>query len=333
MRHHTTSCGIGTAARRRCTTPIACHGHSRQAHRTRVTLAERLCRTVDRINPPRMCGSYRGLGRGTFAPNLTSLRSLLQQYQNAPDTGQRCAGLSLCSADRNHHVIRDPRWTSSPLRPGLGFRYTQGRAKRVCSWRPRVFQSLPRTQPDECSKCRRKLCTELVVFRDVLNPLDQCDIFGTHGFFQCFNFLEQFIDLFAVFVLVGLHQLLSEFVYIAIGLGFDFVAADDCHGLLCVTLAYPRVLSMCVHRHGGDHQNSNNELSVHQNVPSIARVCRAGNYAAKSLQIAIDSPSTTSKSIGLISGSPDISIFMRAPCSSSITAFDLSVRSGTFALP
>ena len=26
---------------------------------------------------------------------------------------------------REHRVTRDPRWTSSPLRPGLGFRYTQ----------------------------------------------------------------------------------------------------------------------------------------------------------------------------------------------------------------
>jgi hypothetical protein len=30
-----------------------------------------------------------------------------------------------------------------------------------------------------------------------------------------------------------------------------------------VTLTHPRVLSLCVHRHGDDEQNSNNELSVH----------------------------------------------------------------------
>jgi len=63
-------------------------------------------------------------GQGTFAPNLAGVW-LLQQHQNAPLTGQRCARLLLCSAGRNHHVICDPRWTSSPLRSALGFRYTQ----------------------------------------------------------------------------------------------------------------------------------------------------------------------------------------------------------------
>ena len=33
--------------------------------------------------------------------------------------------LSSHSTDREHHVTSDPRWTSSPLRSDLGFRYTQ----------------------------------------------------------------------------------------------------------------------------------------------------------------------------------------------------------------
>jgi ABC-type uncharacterized transport system substrate-binding protein len=40
--------------------------------------------------------------------------------------GQRCAGLSFHSTDREDHVTSDPRWASSPLRSDLGFRYTQG---------------------------------------------------------------------------------------------------------------------------------------------------------------------------------------------------------------
>jgi hypothetical protein len=123
--------------------------------------------------------------------------------------------------------------------------------------------TLPRTQPGECSKCRQKLRTELLVFRDVLNPIDQCDIFGADSFFQCFNFLEQFIDPFDVLLLVGLRHLLSEFLYIAIGLGFDFVAADDCHDLLCVTLGHLRgttTLSLRVRRYGGNQQNGNKYL-------------------------------------------------------------------------
>ena len=70
-------------------------------------------------------------------------------------------------------------------------------------------------------------------------------------------------DHFFVVLLVGLPDLLAEFHYFAIGLGFDFVAADDCYDLLCVTLAHFRILSLCVHRYGGDQQNSNDELSVH----------------------------------------------------------------------
>jgi hypothetical protein len=48
---------------------------------------------------------------------------------------------------------------------------------------------------------------------------------------------DQLVDLFAVFLLVGHRHLLSEFLYIAIGLDFDFVAADDCPDLLCCSRA------------------------------------------------------------------------------------------------
>jgi hypothetical protein len=36
-------------------TPIARHGHTGQAYCTSVALAERLCRTVDRVDPARVC--------------------------------------------------------------------------------------------------------------------------------------------------------------------------------------------------------------------------------------------------------------------------------------
>jgi hypothetical protein len=47
----------GIVARR-----ITRHGHPRQAYRTGLTLAEWLCRTVDRVDPARMCGSFYRLG-------------------------------------------------------------------------------------------------------------------------------------------------------------------------------------------------------------------------------------------------------------------------------
>src|ERR1019366_7977882 len=102
-------------------------GHPGQAHRASLALAEWLCRTADRVDPARVRGPFRRLGRGTSAPDPASLCWLLQRHQNAPVIGQRCAGLSLRSADWNHKFTPDPWRASSPLCPDLGFRYTQAR--------------------------------------------------------------------------------------------------------------------------------------------------------------------------------------------------------------
>ncbi len=64
------------------------------------------------------------LGEAHLRRILRILCSLLQRHQNASVIGQRCAGLAPGSADRNHQFTRDPWRTSSPLCPGLGFRYT-----------------------------------------------------------------------------------------------------------------------------------------------------------------------------------------------------------------
>ncbi len=89
------------------------------------------------------------LGRGASAPDPASLCSLLQRHQNAPVIGQRCAGLSPGSADRNHWFTRDPWRTSSPLRPGLGFRYTQ---QARCS-RGSISASRRRPKPTSSPPC------------------------------------------------------------------------------------------------------------------------------------------------------------------------------------
>src|SRR5664280_1532766 len=65
---------------------------------------------------------YRRYG---LVPDPAILRTLLQRHQNASVTGQRRAGLSPGSADWNPQFTRDTRRTSSSLRQGLGFRYTQ----------------------------------------------------------------------------------------------------------------------------------------------------------------------------------------------------------------
>ena len=80
---------------------------------------------ADRVDPPRVLGSYRRFRQGPSTPNPAMLCPLLQRCQNASIIGQGCAGLSPGSADREHQIVPHPRRNPSPLRPGLGFRYTQ----------------------------------------------------------------------------------------------------------------------------------------------------------------------------------------------------------------
>jgi hypothetical protein len=56
--------------------------------------------------------------------------------------GQGCAGLSPGSADRKHQFTPNPWRTSSPLRPRLGFRHTQGRNHHVTCDPRRASSSL-----------------------------------------------------------------------------------------------------------------------------------------------------------------------------------------------
>jgi hypothetical protein len=106
--------------------PTACHGHPRQTYCTGLTLAERVCRTADRIDPARVCGPHHCSGRGAPASNSTFLCRLLQLRQNASVIGQGRAGCSPGSAGRKHKGAPHPRRTPSPLPQGLGFRYTEG---------------------------------------------------------------------------------------------------------------------------------------------------------------------------------------------------------------
>ena len=128
-------------------TPIARHGYSGQTHRTGLALAERLCRTANRIDSARVSRSFRGLGRSTSAPDSAILHSLLQQHQNAPIIGQRCARLSSRSADRINKFIPGPWWASSPL--SAGFKFSVQTASINSS-------SLARLMCVESCKCRAR---------------------------------------------------------------------------------------------------------------------------------------------------------------------------------
>src|SRR5450759_456516 len=108
-------------------TSIARHGHSGQANCTSLTLAEWLCRTVDRIDPARVLGPRYCFGRGTSAPDSKIIRRLLQLRQNASVFAQGCAGFSPGSAIWRHKFARHTGRTSSSIRSDLDFRYTQAR--------------------------------------------------------------------------------------------------------------------------------------------------------------------------------------------------------------
>jgi hypothetical protein len=53
-----------------------------------LTVAERSCRTADRLYPSRVPGSHGDRGRRPFAPSPQSLCCLLQRIANAPVPGQ-----------------------------------------------------------------------------------------------------------------------------------------------------------------------------------------------------------------------------------------------------
>jgi hypothetical protein len=83
---------------------IASHGHPRQTYRSRLALAERLRRKIDRIDPTRVRRPCDRLGRGAPTWDSASPCPLLQRSENAPIVGQRCAILAPGSADWSHHV-------------------------------------------------------------------------------------------------------------------------------------------------------------------------------------------------------------------------------------
>jgi hypothetical protein len=72
---------------------------------------------------------------------------------------EETAGLSTHSADQDYKFTRNSWGTSSPLRPGLSFRYTQPRRLvhfTICGWEfpraafPRPAVRRHRTPPDDC---------------------------------------------------------------------------------------------------------------------------------------------------------------------------------------
>src|SRR5262249_5389854 len=111
----------GSGLRRCRHAPIASHGHSRQAHRPELALAERLCRKADRINPTRVCRPCGCLGRGALTPDSEEVFRLLQRVEDSPIARQGRSNSSRDPARGLHHIFARPRRTPSPLWQNLIF--------------------------------------------------------------------------------------------------------------------------------------------------------------------------------------------------------------------
>jgi hypothetical protein len=100
-------------------TPHSRDGHSRQTDRAAIAMAERLCRTIDRLDPTRMPGSCDRVRRASSASPAALLRALLQQFPNTPLSGQGLAPTPSRSCGRQHSSAADPRRIAPPLCPDL----------------------------------------------------------------------------------------------------------------------------------------------------------------------------------------------------------------------
>ncbi len=94
-------------------------GHPGSPDCAALTVAERPCRTADRLYPSGVPGSHGDRGRRSFAPSPQSLRCLLQRIPNAPVPGQGRADSSTDPTARSGRCEADSRWAPSPILPDL----------------------------------------------------------------------------------------------------------------------------------------------------------------------------------------------------------------------
>src|SRR5215831_4665016 len=115
----------------------------------------------------------------------------------------------------------------------------------------------------ELNEVRHDLLTVFGIWIHVLSGLEQCEVFGAKFFLQFVYLLGQPLSFLAVFLLVGLVELITEIEDLAIGLGFRLIATDDADDLLC-QFGSIGLLSLSKQRRRRNNQNPQDQQPVHK---------------------------------------------------------------------
>src|ERR1700674_2911901 len=99
--------------------PRSIDRHSRPPDVSAFTLAKRIRRTVDRLDPQGMPRSYRGVRRTPSAPCAAFLHGLLQWHAHSLIVEQGRADITCRRGSGAHSVPSDPGWSASPICSGL----------------------------------------------------------------------------------------------------------------------------------------------------------------------------------------------------------------------
>src|SRR6516164_9798539 len=115
----------------------------------------------------------------------------------------------------------------------------------------------------ELNEVRHDLLTVFGIWIHVLSDLEQREVFGTKFFLQFVYLLGQPLSFLAVFLLVGLIELITEIEDLAIGLGFSLIGTDDADDLLC-QFGSIGLLSLGKQRRRRNNQNPQDQQPVHK---------------------------------------------------------------------
>src|SRR5215467_13598560 len=115
----------------------------------------------------------------------------------------------------------------------------------------------------ELNEVRHDLLTVFGIWIHALSGLEQREVFEAKFFLEFVYLLGQLPSFLAVFLLVGLVELITEIEDLAIGLGFSFIATDDADDLLC-QFGSIGLLSLSKQRRRRNNQNPQDQQPVHK---------------------------------------------------------------------